>query len=197
MIRINLLPFRAARRKENVRQQISIFSLSLVLVAIGLFYYHLTLAGKLAALDEKASIVKAELKKKRDAAKEVDKIRKDLDLLKIKMEGIKTIKKRRREPVQMLEIMTEMVIPKRMWFTNLSDNYQRVGIKGFALDQKTVADFMTRLESTNKFANVSLSTLKHVERNDLGLDIKGFEITCDKLQTEPPAQNQKKGKKKK
>ena len=34
MIRINLLPFRAARRRENVRRQTSIFFLSVVLVTI-------------------------------------------------------------------------------------------------------------------------------------------------------------------
>jgi len=185
MIRINLLPFRAARRRENVRRQTSIFFLSVVLVTIGLFYYHLTLAGKIATLNEQVVVVKAQLKKKQDAAREVDKIQKDLDLLKIKMQGIATVKKRRREPLQMLEIMTEVVIPKRMWFTTLSDNYQRVGIKGFALDQKTVADFMTALESTNLFSSVNLTTLKHVERDDLGLGIKEFEITCDKLPPEP------------
>ena len=87
----------------------------------------------------------------------------------------------------MLETMTEVVIPKRMWFTTLSDNYQRVGIKGFALDQKTVADFMTALESTNLFSSVNLTTLKHVERDDLGLGIKEFEITCDKPQPESAA----------
>ena len=171
MIRINLLPFRAARRRGNVRRQTSIFFLSVVLVAIGLFYYHLTLAGRITALNQQADTLEAELKKKRKAAREVDKIKKDLDLLKLKMEGIQTVKKRRREPVQMLETMTEVVIPKRMWFTSLSDNYKSVGITGFALDQKTVADFMTRLESTGKFTNVSLSTLKHVERNDLGLGL--------------------------
>lgn len=187
MIRINLLPFRAARRRENVRRQTSIFFLSVVLVTIGLFYYHLTLAGKIAGMNEKVDLVKAQLKKKQAAAREVDKIRKDLDLLKIKLQGIATVKKRRREPLEMLETMTEVVIPKRMWFTTLSDNYQRVGIKGFALDQKTVADFMTALESTNQFSSVNLTTLKHVERDDLGLGIKEFEITCDKPPPETAA----------
>ncbi len=197
MIRINLLPFRAARRRENVRRQTSIFFLSVVLVAIGLFYYHLTFAGKIAVLNAQADTLKTELKKKRKAAREVDKIKKDLDLLKIKMEGIRTVKKRRREPVQMLETMTEVVIPKRMWFTSLSDNYKSVGIKGFALDQKTVADFMTRLESTNQFSNVNLGTLKHVKRDDLELNIKEFEITCEKGLRKPEPEAQKEDKKKK
>lgn len=197
MIRINLLPFRAARRRENVRRQTSIFFLSVLLVSIALFYYHLALDAKILELNEKAGSVRAELKKKQAAAKEVDQIQRELDLLKLKMEGIRTVKKRRREPLQMMETMTEAVIPKRMWLTNLSDNYQRLGIKGYALDQKTVADFMMRLESTGRFSNVNLTTLKHVERDDLGIGIKEFEITCDKPLPEPPAQAPQNGKRKK
>jgi len=168
MIRINLLPFRAARKKENVRRQISIFSLSLVLVAIGLFYYHLTLISKIDLLNTQVDGVKQALKKNRKAAKEVDVIRKALDLLKIKMDGIETVKKRRREPIQLLDVMTEVVLPERMWFRELTSDNKRVGIKGIALDQKTVADFMTRLESTKLFTDVTLSTLKHVQLEGLG-----------------------------
>jgi len=75
MIRINLLPFRAARRKENVRRQISILSLSLVLVAIGLSYYQLTLGSKIDLLNTQADGVKQALKKNLKAAIEVDEIR--------------------------------------------------------------------------------------------------------------------------
>lgn len=195
MIRINLLPFRAARRKENVRRQISILSLSLVLVAIGLFYYQLTLGSKIDLLNTQADGVKQALKKNLKAAKEVDEIRKALDLLKIKMDGIETIKKRRREPIQLLDVMTEVVLSERMWFLELTSDNKRVGIKGVALDQKTVADFMTRLESTKLFTGVNLSTLKHVQLEGLGL--KEFDIRCDKPSPKPPEAPGNKSKKKK
>ena len=195
MIRINLLPFRAARKKENVRQQISIFFLSLVLVAIGLFYYHLTLSRKIDLLNTQVDGVTQALKKNRKAAKEVDEIRKALDLLKIKMDGIETVKKRRREPIQLLDVMTEVVLSERMWFLELTSDNMRVGIKGVASDQKTVADFMTRLESTKLFTDVNLSTIKHVQMEGLGL--KAFDIVCDKIQPKPPEAPEPNSKKKK
>ena len=46
MIRINLLPFRAARKKENVRRQVSVFLLSFVLIIIGVFYYNMWLGNR-------------------------------------------------------------------------------------------------------------------------------------------------------
>ena len=44
MIRINLLPIRAAKKKESVRQQACIAGLSIVLLVIilGIFYFSIT-----------------------------------------------------------------------------------------------------------------------------------------------------------
>ena len=53
MIRINLLPFRAARKKENVRRQVSIFFLSFFFVVVVLVYYHISLGSKITNLKAK------------------------------------------------------------------------------------------------------------------------------------------------
>ena len=39
MIRINLLPFRSTRKKENIRRQLSIFVLSLILAVVAYFSF--------------------------------------------------------------------------------------------------------------------------------------------------------------
>jgi type IV pilus assembly protein PilN len=192
MIRINLLPFRAARRKENVRRQVSIFCLFFIFISIGLFYYHLTLGAKIGDLKSRVDTVRQQLKTKRKAAQEVDRINKALDLLKLKMDGIKTVKQRRREPVDLLETMTQVVVPKRMWFTSFTADNTKVRIKGIALDQKTVADFMTRLEECGLFSDVNLATIKLVQME--GLNLKSFEFACDKVQlnTGPVAEKKQK-----
>ena len=53
MIRINLLPFRTERKKENVRRQVSLFLLSLALVLLVLFYYNWSLNSKIKKLNKK------------------------------------------------------------------------------------------------------------------------------------------------
>ena len=191
MIHINLLPFRAARKKENVRRYVSIFLLSFGFVGIALFYCHLTLSAQIYDLNTQVDSVTNQLKTKRKAAQEVDEIKKVLDVLKIKIEGIQIINSRRREPVQLLDTMTRVVIPKRMWFTSYKTDNQAVAIRGMALDQKTVADFMTQLESTGLFSSVNLATLKHVNMENLGL--KSFEVSCNKV---PLEKNKKEEKRK-
>ena len=63
MIRINLLPFRAARKKENIRRQVSIFVLSLVFLLIIFFYYNFSLSNKVDSLNANIKNTKTELAK--------------------------------------------------------------------------------------------------------------------------------------
>ena len=66
-----------------------------------------------------------------------------------------------------------------MWFTDFADNNDAVVIKGNALDNKTVADFMIQLEKSGLFKTVNLTTLKQVTIQKV--NVKGFEIYCEKL----------------
>ena len=79
--------------------------------------------------------------------------------------------------------MTQVIVPKRMWFTNLESKDGTVKIAGIALDNKTVADFMVRLEKSGLFSDVDLKTLKQhkVGNSD---NFKSFHISCVK---KPPA----------
>jgi len=183
MIRINLLPFRAARKKENIRQQISAFVLSLFLVTGLLYWVGGYWSKKIDALNTEIQGIQRDLTATQSAAKEVDRIIKELDELHKKTEVINNLKKSRREPVQMLEAMAELVVEKRMWFTDFSDSGQTVKIKGIALDNKTVADFMTQLEESALFSNVNLDNLKQQTMYE-NLSLKNFEITCSKAEPE-------------
>ena len=181
MIRINLLPFRAARQKENVQRQIMAFILGLIFVTVVLYMVGGVWTKKIDRLNTQIAKINKELTRQTAAAKEVDRIKKDLDALEKKTQVINNLKKSRREPIQMLEAMTGLVVEKRMWFTNFSDSSKTVKIKGVALDNKTVADFMTRLENSGFFSNVNLdNTKQQIFRKSLSL--KSFEITCRKAE---------------
>jgi len=190
MIRINLLPFRAARKKENIRRQVSIFLLSLVFLLIILFYYNFNLNGQIDKLNTRIKDTKTELGKYNKINKEIAQIKKKLSNLKKKMVVMETLEANRFEPTRLLDIMTQVIVPKRMWFTRLESKGNKVKINGIALDNKTVADFMVRLESSELFADVDLKTLrrKKVQKSNL----KRFQINCrkkplKKLQTEKQA----------
>jgi type IV pilus assembly protein PilN len=182
MIRINLLPFRAARKKENIRRQVSIFVLSLILVLLGLFGFNHYLGSQIDDLNDDIKRANAELNKYNEINKEIAKIKKTLENLKKKMDVINTLELSRHAPVRLMETLTKTVIAKRMWFTRLEDQEKSLKIDGVALDNKTVADFMVRLQGCGLFKSVNLKTLKHKEFE--GNNLKEFKVTCEKVPVE-------------
>jgi type IV pilus assembly protein PilN len=184
MIRINLLPFRTERKKENVRRQVSLFLLSLVLVLLVLFYYNFSLNSKIGKLNTKIDNTNTELKKYNEINKEIARIKKNLEILQKKMAVITKLESDRHAPVVLMDTMTQVLVEKRMWFNDLSVADQSVTINGIALDEKTVADFMVRLQNCGLFSAVELKSVKitTVEKSNL----KSFEVVCIKVQPEQP-----------
>lgn len=190
MIRINLLPFRAARKKENIRRQISVFFLSFFLMLAVLIYYNIHLGGQIKDLKTDVDATKNEVAKFQKITKQIDEIKKKLAILEKKTEVIRKLETNRFEPVEMLDNMSGKTIANRMWFTSFDDRPQNVRIDGIALDNKTVADFMTRLEGIGLFGSVRLQSIqKHVVK---GSGLKKFSITCSKSVPNAPKKEQKK-----
>jgi type IV pilus assembly protein PilN len=202
MIRINLLPYRAARKKENIRKQMGIFFLSLLVVVAILLFYNMRLQKQIDVLTKKIAENKTMLAKFENQAKEVDRIKKAFNNLEEKTKVIKKLETTRNDAVWLMDNMTKLVAEhtlnssgsdsfsdkdstkvKRLWFTSFEAKANKISIKGIAMDNKTVADFMTRLESSKLYKNVNLNTLKQQKTNRLNL--KSFDIDCDKVSLNP------------
>ena len=175
MIRINLLPFRAARKKENIRRQVSIFLLSLVLVLIVAFWFNYILSGKIKSLDNQIKETKAQVEKYNKINKEIADIKKKLDMLKRKIEVIKSLDLTRKAPVELLDDMSRLLIEKRMWLTGLEEKSGNVKVLGIALDNPTIAEYMTRIEASLKYVDIKLLTINQ-DTSVKGLQLKRFDI---------------------
>ncbi len=178
MIRINLLPFRSNRKKENIRRQLSIFVLSLILAVVAIFGVNFFLGSQIDDLGRRITTTQAELEKYEKINKEIEEIKKKLDNLNKKLAVIRELEANRYEPVRLLDTLSQVMIEKRMWYTALDMKTELVNISGIAMDDKTVADFMLRLEGSGLFSAVNLKTLKQVEVQKT--TVKSFEIACHK-----------------
>ena len=178
MIRINLLPFRSNRKKENIRRQLSILVLSLVFTVVAMFGIYLLLSNQVDDLNSRIASTQAELGKYEKINREIDEIKKKLDNLNKKLAVIRELEISRYEPVRLMDTLSQVIVEKRMWFTSLDVKTDTVNISGVAMDDKTVADFMVRLEGSGLFSAVNLKTLRQVEIQKTSL--KSFEINCQK-----------------
>jgi type IV pilus assembly protein PilN len=178
MIRINLLPFRSTRKKENIRRQLSIFLLSLAFAVVAIFGIYFLLSSQVDDLNSRIASTQAELEKYDKINREIEEIKKKLDSLNKKLTVIRELEVSRYEPVRLMDTLAQVIIEKRMWFTALDAKADVVNISGVAMDDKTVADFMVRLEGSGLFSSVNLKTLRQVEIQKTNL--KSFEISCQK-----------------
>ena len=178
MIRINLLPFRSTRKKENIRRQLSIFLLSLIFSLVAVFGVNLLLSNQIDDLNSRMTTAQAELQQYEKINKDIEEMKKKLDTLNKKMAVIRELDTNRYEPVRLMDTLSQVIIEKRMWYTALDIKSDLINISGIAMDDKTVADFMLRLEGSGWFSAVNLKTLKQIEVQKTTL--KSFEISCQK-----------------
>jgi type IV pilus assembly protein PilN len=192
MIKINLLPFRMARKKENIRRQISIFLLMILLSAVALVWYTSLMNKQIIAVKQKTEQVNHQILKYKEKADRVEKIKKDLKNLEDKLEVVSSLKKQKDKQFVLFDGMTELIVPERMWLESFKTNANNVTIKGIAFDNPTIADFMQKLEKSSLFSKVDLKTAKMKKFKD-GVMLKSFELLCAK--EKPKEEKKKQGKK--
>ena len=144
MIRINLLPFRTARKKQNVQRQLAYAFLGFIVILAGLIFINIWLGSKIDSLSNQIAATKKQVEKYRRDAQEVDQIKKQLATLKRKTQVINDLENNRQWPVRLMDTMTQVVVEKRMWLTRFSVKNNGVGLDGIAIDNilfKCFADF--------------------------------------------------------
>jgi type IV pilus assembly protein PilN len=195
MIKINLLPFRVARKKENIRKQISIFLLFVLLTGVALIWYTQSINKQIVSIKEKTKQVNSQIAKYKEKADRVAQIKRDLKIFKEKLEIISSLKKQKKKQLMLFDGMTDLIIPTRMWLESFKTDKNSVTIKGIAFDNPTIADFMEKLEESSLFSTVDLKTAKIKKfKNDITL--KSFELLCQKEKPQnKKAENSKQGKK--
>ncbi len=197
MIRINLLPFRAARKKENIRQQVSIYLLSLIFIGIAVIYYNSVLNNKITDLTKDIKDTKVKVAKYNKINAEIATIKKNLSILTKKTNVIKSLETNRRAQVKLLDSMTRLIIPRRMWFTSFQVKNNGMKVAGIALDDKTVADFMTNLTESKLYTGVKLAGTQPQKISGQNLILKRFNISFKKPSLDKPGKDKKKKKRKK
>jgi type IV pilus assembly protein PilN len=181
MIRINLLPFRAARKKENIRRQVSIFVLSLILVVILAAWFNYLLSDKVKSIENQIKDTTTQVEKYNKINHEIAEIRKKLDILNKKIKVIKSLDLTRKAPVELLNDMTQFVVEQQMWLTNLEEKAGIIKVAGIALDNPTIAEFMTRIQSTGKYVDVKLLSISQ-DTSVKTLQLKKFNISFQRTQ---------------
>ena len=178
MIKINLLPFRAAKKLENIRMQLSIYILSVILVVAVLGLSFISLNREVNDLRAKNVRLRKELASYSEMLNKIAALKKKRKDLQGKLSVIQRLEASKAGPVQLFDEIAMAVPQGRLFLKSLNESKDRVNMSGVAKDYDTVALFMTRLEKTNKIQTVNLgSTSKSVQE---GQTVSNFNLICMK-----------------
>lgn len=163
MIRINLLPVRAAKKKETIRQQASIAGLSVVLLLIicGVLYFSIT-----KKIGDLKNSIKAEESTIAQLDKEIGELKNVESENKAILDKLNIVKQLEVNKRQHLKLFADIAasIPEKLWIDSLKDAGQNITITGFAAADDVVADFMRRLEKKLVVWKVELEVVSQVEK---------------------------------
>ena len=180
MIKINLLPVRAARKKETLRQQQAVFLLSvLAVVAVGLgLYFFLQL--KIGSTKEEITKSEAEIQELKSKIGKINDLKKLKDEVKKKLDVLDMLRKGKLGPVSRLMTLSDST-PDKLWLTKYAENGTSVSIAGVAHSEDLIASFMRGIEASPNYENVELIVSEQTEI--AGTKVKKFEL---KMNLETP-----------
>jgi len=155
MIRINLIRGKRKKRRE-FNAGIGFLLVPLIVLA-GTLYFHTTVTGRISTLQQNIQKANADIErlKKEIAAVEKFKLRK-AELQK-KVDIISNLQKGRKGPVRLFEALSAAT-PEKCWIDRLDIQGDKISLSGMALNNNTVANFMTALGQTGRFRDVTLGS---------------------------------------
>jgi len=129
MIRINLLPVRALKKKETTRQMLSILFLSLGCVLLVILFFHLSLSSRLNKVEEQITVYNEEIKKLKIDTKDVNKFKTEKEDLQRRLNIIYTLQRAKTGPVRVLDDIATS-LPGKLWLTSVKEKRRQNGTKG-------------------------------------------------------------------
>lgn len=197
MIRINLLPFREARRRAELRDQLGLVVLAVV-CAVGLCVMLQvwsstrirTAKNEVKRIEQKLAEYEPEMNQLREFEAKKAEVQRKLGV-------IRGLERSRTGPVRALDELATNT-PDRVWLTSLTARGSTMDLGGFSLDNEVVADFLTALESSEHFGSVDLEGTEFVQSggvrlNEFKLRAKLTAKSIEEIQAEAEAAAQKAG----
>lgn len=161
MIRINLLPVRAAKKKETIRFQLTVAGLFTFLVVAVSVLFFLSYRKDVTVLKTDIQAGKSELAQLKSKIGVLSKLKGQKRVLENKLKIVNKLEQARKGPVELFERLSNSM-PEKAWLTSMVEKGNTLTLVGVAAYDDIIADFMRNLEA-QKFKNVELVIAKRIK----------------------------------
>ena len=178
MIRINLIPYREARRQRQILQHVGNFVAVLLLAVALIMGVHTVSSMQLTELQEETAQLTAQnkvLKEKIGKIEHLDALRADVER---KLEIVDKLQEGRFRSLVTLHEIAQL-IPRNVWLKSITDTTTDISLVGLAESNKAVANFMRQLDQSPVFANVRLLAINRIDAG--GMPVRQFSINLSRV----------------
>lgn len=158
MTRINLLPWRELRRKEQDRQLLSIGIAGSVLMGLIVFYGYIHLGALVEEQGKRNAFLEEEIKKVEVQIAEIKELKKKRDALVARMRVIQQLQADRTQIVHVFDDLVRK-LPEGVYLTSLKQGPKNFTLQGVAQSNARVSTLMRSLEASNWFAGPDLEVI--------------------------------------
>jgi type IV pilus assembly protein PilN len=207
MIRINLLPVKAAKKREAGQRQLLLLVLALLGAVAVIVAIHLYKTAEIERLRHRNQEIAARLAKLKAEIGDYDVIKAQFDELTRQKQTIDRLKTGRTGPVGVMREMSDLISkgkgprlnvadyevllkkdpnagynptwdPRRLWITSYIESQRKVKLVGGAKSYDDVAEYMKRLQLSVYFTDVQLNPIRAAFDPKFGVKYVSFEMTA-------------------
>ncbi len=176
MIKINLLLARKEKKNAALGKEFIVLIVSVVLLLGVLVFTQWELNKKKDDTLVQISKTKSDIAYYKSLTTEVEKKKEEQRMLQNRLDIINSLRKQKASPAKVLDELS-IDKPEKLQLESLKKDGAKLGMEGIALDDETIANFMTNLRKSKLFKNIDLVVSEQIEQNKMKL--KKFILSCE------------------
>ena len=147
MIRINLLPHRAEKRKARKVQFIALSVIALLLGAVVVGFVHFTISAQIAHQERRNEYLKQEIILLDKQIAEIRKLREQTEALLARKTIVENLQSTRSDVVHLLDQMLR-ILPDGVYLKTIKQTGNKINLGGFAQSNARVSTLMRAIEDS-------------------------------------------------
>lgn len=148
MIRINLLPHREAKRKQNKTAFYRLLGIAAAFSALIAFLIWGYIGHMISDQDDRNNLIKTEIKHLDDQIAEIATLKDEIAALKARQQAVEDLQSDRNQPVYLFDELVKQV-PEGVFLKSFTQTGQKVVLTGSAQSNERVSDLLRNLSESN------------------------------------------------
>ncbi len=184
MIRVNLLPHRAEKRKARQVQFIVFSVISLVLAALVVGFVHVVISGQISHQEGRNQYLKEEIAVLDKQIEEIKKLREQIAALMERKKVVEGLQSTRSDVVHLLDQMLR-ILPEGVHLETLKQTGNKIDLVGYAQSNARISTLMRAIEDSPRLESPILVVIQATTANKMRMN--EFTLNFNLSKQTPPA----------